>query len=155
MMDIHDRPLTSEPIEPYAVVRTLLAAVRMHRKRADRFVRETGLHPTQHRVLMYLLRRNVPCPQRELSDHFELTPAAVVQILDKLENEGYVMRETSTADSRRKEVSLTPFGKATAEKSAASFRELDRSVLRGISDEELRVFTYVLERIQENAQNSP
>ncbi|MBO5270320.1 MAG: MarR family transcriptional regulator [Clostridia bacterium] len=136
--------------ETCMLIGTLLATMRMHRKQADRFVRITGLHPTQHRVLMYLSRKSEPCKQRELSEHFELTPAAVVQILDKLEAEGYVQRQTSETDNRCKHVLLTEKGIETAKQSSASFRKLDARLIGNISEAELEVFYSVLLQMQEN-----
>ena len=140
--------------DPYTVVGALLATMRMHRKHADRFVRLTGLHPTQHRVLMYLSRTGEACRQKELSERFELTPAAVVQILDKLEGEGYVTRESTDHDGRCKRVTLTEKGRETAKRSAASFSELDAKLLGGLPPEELDVFYRVLLRMQENLQEN-
>lgn len=142
-------------MEPRAVIGALLATMRLHRKHAERFVRETGLHPTQHRVLMYLARSGEPCRQREISDHFELTPAAVAQILDKLEGEGYVTREASDEDSRCKRVALTKRGVATAEESNVAFRGVDAMVFRGVSEKDMDTFYRVLLQMQENLQSEP
>lgn len=142
-------------IEPRAAIGALLATMRLHRKHTERFVRETGLHPTQHRVLMYLARAHEPCRQREISDHFELTPAAVAQILDKLEGEGYVTREASDEDSRCKCVALTEKGTGTAERSDVAFRALDAMVFRGVSVRDMKTFYQVLMQMQENLQSEP
>ncbi len=142
-------------IEPHTVIGTLLATMRLHRKRTERFVRESGLHPTQHRMLMYLARRREPCLQKELAEHFELTPAAVAQILDKLEGEGYVTREHSDEDCRCKRIALTEQGWDTAEKSWIAFREIDARVFRGIDSGEIETFCRVLLRMQENLQAEP
>lgn len=136
--------------DPYTVVGTLLSTMRMHRKHAERFVRMTGLHSTQHRVLMYLSRKGGACGQRELSERFELTPAAVVQILDKLEGEGYVTRQTAEQDGRKKEILLTERGREVAGESAESFQKLDAKLLAEIPAEDLEVFCRVLCRMQEN-----
>lgn len=142
-------------IEPHTAIGTLLATMRLHRKRTERFVRESGLHPTQHRMLMYLARRGEPCRQKELADHFELTPAAVAQILDKLEGEEYVMREHSDEDCRCKRIVLTKKGWDTAEKSTVAFRDIDARVCRGIDDADMETFCRVLVQMQENLQSEP
>ena len=142
-------------IEPRAVIGALLATMRLHRKHAERFVRETGLHPTQHRVLMYLARRGESCRQKEISDHFELTPAAVAQILDKLEVEGYVTREASDEDNRCKCVALTTRGVTTAEESDVAFCGVDAMVFRGVSAKDMDTFYRVLLQMQENLQGEP
>ena len=141
-------------LEPCTVIGAMLATARMHRKQAERVVRSTGLHPTQHRVLMYLSYQKEPCKQKELADHFELTPAAVVQMLDKLESDGYVTREASECDARCKYVSLTEMGCETAMRSREAFHTIDASVLEGLGPEELRAFYQVLLRMQEKLKES-
>ena len=145
----------SGAVEPHAVIGTLLATMRLHRKRTERFVRESGLHPTQHRLLMYLARREEPCLQKELAEQFELTPAAVAQILDKLEGEGYVTRAHTDEDCRCKRITLTQRGWDTAEKSRVAFREIDARVCRGVDEQEMETFCRVLLRMQENLQGEP
>lgn len=136
--------------EPYEVIGQLVATARMHRKEAEHYVRSTGLHPTQHRMLMYLSRREGSLKQKELAEHFELTPAAVAQTLDKLEEEGFVARIASPEDARCKHVALTEKGAETARSSREAFLSFDKRLLRGISDEDLAVFCDVLRRMQEN-----
>lgn len=145
--------IKGSPIEPHTVIGTLLVTMRLHRKRTERFVRESGLHPTQHRLLMYLARREEPCRQKELAEHFELTPAAVAQILDKLEGEGYVTREHTDEDCRCKRITLTKKGWDTAEKSRIAFREIDARVCRGVDYRDMETFCRVLVQMQENLQS--
>ena len=137
-------------LEPCTVIGALLATTRMHRKQAERVVRSTGLHPTQHRVMMYLSRKETPCRQREISEKFELTPSAVVQILDKLELEGYVARESSERDGRCKNIFLTEKGRETAARSVEAFREIDARVLGGLDPAALEAFYQTLLRMQDN-----
>ena len=142
-------------VDPHTVIATLLATMRLHRKRTERFVRESGLHPTQHRTLMYLALRKDPCRQKEIAEKFELTPAAVAQILDKLEGEGYVKREHSDEDSRCKRVFLTEKGWDTAKKSEIEFREIDAMVCQGVRDTDMETFCRVLVQMQGNLQSEP
>ena len=138
---------------PYTVVSALLATMRLHRKHASRFVQATGLHPTQHRVLMYLSRRATPCKQHELSEHFELTPAAVAQTVDKLEAIGYVMRVMSEEDNRCKQVVLTERGREIAKESTMEFEKLDAKLLSGVPRGELDAFYRVLMQMQKNLES--
>lgn len=140
--------------EPCAVVGALIATMRLHQKQTERFVRLTGLHPTQHRMLMFLSRNAEPVRQRVLSEHFELTPAAVVQALDKLENDGYVLRETSNVDGRCKYIMLTEKGRRTAEESREAFREVDARLFANLSIERIDAFYQTLLQMQENLQET-
>ena len=141
---------TKKNADPYELIGALIATARLHRKHAEHVVSITSLHPTQHRVLMYLSRRGTPCLQREISEKFELTPAAVAQIVEKLEKCGYVARVTPESDGRCKHVSLTAAGESVVAESLKAFREIDARSLSGISAEELTVFRSILCRLQEN-----
>ena len=141
---------TENGYAPYEVIGLLLTTARMHRKEAERFVSATGLHPTQHRVLMYLSRKGGSLKQKELAERFELTPAAVAQILDKLEEAGFVKRVSSDADARCKRVVLTEKGLGTAKRSGEAFAGLDARLLAGIGDGDIDVFCRVLLQMQEN-----
>ena len=71
------------PHEPFEVIGMLLSTARMHRKEADRHVSLTGLHPTRHRVLMYLSRKGGSLKQKEIAVALSLSDRAVRQRLQK------------------------------------------------------------------------
>lgn len=150
MMQQQNLTPTASELTPFTVVGAMLATAHLHRKHAKRFVQSTGIHPTAHRVLMYLSRLASPCKQRELSEHFELTPAAVVQIIDKLEADGYVTRVLSEHDNRCKEIVLTRHGKETASVSEQAFFEIDTRLLGNLSADEIETFYRVLLQMQKN-----
>ena len=63
-------------------------------------LKELGFGSGQPKLVDYLDRRG-PCRQRELSDYFEVDPAAVSRMLSSLEKRGYVVRRVDGARRRR------------------------------------------------------
>ena len=56
------------------------------------FVKSTGLSMPQFSVLMQLHHKGA-CGMSEISERFEVTPAAASQLGDKLVQNGYIQRE--------------------------------------------------------------
>ncbi len=85
-----------------ALVRTYAAAL-------STFEHKTGVHLARWRVLD-VLRRQGEMPQRALTWHTLIDPAAVSRILHTFEETGDVTRQTDPADQRQSLVALTAQG---------------------------------------------
>jgi len=85
------------------------------------------LHQFQYRPSVDLLRRVLG-----------LTSSGTVRLLDRLAAEGYISRGPGP-DGRTISISLTPAGRAAAERVATARAEILEHVLRVLTDEERRV----------------
>ena len=74
------------------------------------FAKSTGLSMPQFSVLMQLYHKGA-CGMSEISDRFEVTPAAASQLVDKLVQGGYIAREEDPNDRRAKLLNLTGSGR--------------------------------------------
>lgn len=127
------------------------------RKRSvERRVKKTGVYSSQHRLLMHLnwmeLDCEPACSQVELAKKLEISPAAVAVSIKKLEKGGYIHRESSEADSRALQVTVTPKGKMVVAQSISIFQKMDRDIFEGFSDEELMQMSDFLERMYRNLE---
>ncbi|MCQ3936691.1 MAG: hypothetical protein DPW18_06550 [Chloroflexi bacterium] len=75
------------------------------------FVKSTGLSMPQFSILMQLHYKGA-CGMSEVSERFEITPAAASQLVDKLVQSGLVQREEDPNDRRAKLLNLTEKGRA-------------------------------------------
>ena len=84
----------------------------MHRSKRgwSLFVKSTGLSMPQFSVLMQLHHKGA-CGMSEISERFEVTPAAASQLVDKLVQGGYIVREEDPNDRRAKLLNLTDTGR--------------------------------------------
>ena len=84
----------------------------MHRSMRgwSRFVKSTGLSMPQFSVMMQLYHKGA-CGMSEISERFEVTPAAASQLVDKLVQSGYIVREEDPNDRRAKLLNLTDAGR--------------------------------------------
>jgi MarR family transcriptional regulator, organic hydroperoxide resistance regulator len=74
------------------------------------FAKSTGLSMPQFSILMQLHHKGA-CGLSEISERFEVSPAAASQLVDKLVQSGYIQREEDPSDRRAKLLNLTEKGR--------------------------------------------
>jgi len=74
------------------------------------FAKSTGLSMPQFSVMMQLHHKGA-CGMSEISERFEVTPAAASQLVDKLVQGGFIIREEDPHDRRAKLLNLTDKGR--------------------------------------------
>jgi DNA-binding MarR family transcriptional regulator len=84
----------------------------MHRSMRGwgRFAKSTGLSMPQFGLLMQMHHKGA-CGMSEVSERFDITPAAASQLVDKLVQNGFVQRVEDPNDRRAKLLSLTDKGR--------------------------------------------
>lgn len=127
----------------------------MHRRAIERWATDAGIHRSQHRMLMHLAKCDKIPSQKELAEHFDISPAAVAVTLKKLENDGYIERGkcSERSDSRFNEIRITEKGRQATLQSRKYFQHVDNEALKNFTDEELDTFITLLERMQENLKS--
>ena len=75
-----------------------------------RFARSTGLSMPQFSLMTQMYHRGA-CGMSGISEQFEITPAAASQMVDKLVQSGYIVREEDPTDRRAKTLNLTAKGR--------------------------------------------
>jgi len=78
------------------------------------FAKSTGLSMPQFSILMQLHYRGA-CGMSEISERFEVSPAAASQLVDKLVQSGLIQREEDPHDRRAKTLNLTGKGRTLIE----------------------------------------
>lgn len=89
--------------------------------------------------------------QKDIEQKFSIGRSTVTTIIQLMEKKGYVERESVTYDARLKKVSLTVKGKETHDKMECLARLLDQQFIDDISEEEMKVFLAVMNKIIKNA----
>lgn len=74
------------------------------------FAKSTGLSMPQFSILMQLHHKGA-CGMSEVSERFEITPAAASQLVDKLVQSGLIVREEDPNDRRARLLNLTDKGR--------------------------------------------
>lgn len=88
--------------------------------------------------------------QRDIEREFSLTRSAVTSIVKNMEQKGYIRRIEVKHDARLKKLVITPSGKETHNKIVQNFKEMDKTIINHISDEDYKVFIKVCHQIKDN-----
>ena len=104
-------------------------------------------------TLMYLNRCRDKISQKDIAEHFEISPAAVAVSLKKLEAGGYIVRKTSDNDSRYNEIEITKKGKEIVDFSHSIFEDIDNKTFKGMSEEEKQTLVLLLDKVTNNLKS--
>ncbi|MGW8225083.1 MAG: MarR family winged helix-turn-helix transcriptional regulator [Anaerolineales bacterium] len=83
------------------------------------YARETGLSMSQISVLFHL-RRMQSCGVTDLGDHLGVSSAAASQMLERLVQQGLILRSEDPQDRRVKQIVLTDKGRQVIEAGVAA-----------------------------------
>lgn len=115
-------------------------------------VKDTGLHRSQHRLLM-ILGKHPDCSQTMLARKLEISPAAVAVALKKLEKSGHIERQCVESDNRMNHVVVTQKGMEAIRLSCVYFQEVENALLDGFSKEDLETLEGFLKKMIQNGEN--
>jgi MarR family transcriptional regulator for hemolysin len=125
-------------------------AARQWRRAVDRRLQPFGLTEATWLPLIYLARAPAPTRQKDLAAALTLDGSSVVRLLDALEASQLIERREEDTDRRAKIIALTARGLSIIERVEAVSREVRNTTLIGLSDDDLRVATRVLESVCQN-----
>ena len=115
------------------------------------------LKPSPFMVMMHLRRvsRTKPEGQRvsDIADTVGMTAAAITQILNGLEKDGYIRRETDPGDRRVVLVHLTEAGETLMEPAFRNFSEMFEGLVNHLGEENARVLADLLNRVEDYFQD--
>ena len=106
--------------------------------------------PHSSRRLMRILARHDGCTQTELVELTHHSKPTVSLALKKLEEMALVIRKSDKNDGRVSRIYLTEKGKALDKQNFSNLQNIDRFVMRGLSDEEISSVTEILLKMRKN-----
>lgn len=119
----------------------------------DARVKERGLTLPRARALL-ILGRGVQLNQRELADELDIETPTLVRLLDGMEKQGFIARQSVEGDRRAKQIVMTPHGRTVAEEVLDLARSLRADVLASISASEMSTTVKVLAAMHDNIARS-
>ena len=125
----------------------MMRAMRMHRRVIEGRIRELGIHPSQHFLLMQLSREgNIPS-QAKIAEMMDVSPASVARTLKNLDEGGYISRADGETDSRRNEIAITQKGEAVVNESRRVFMGVDDAIYADFTGDEIIQLEYLLNKM--------
>lgn len=106
----------------------------------------------QGRVLHYLLGQDSECEifQKDIEFEFKIKRSTASELLQTLEDKEYIKRIPTSYDGRLKRIYLLPKARLLAPKVARQIDEIEDVIIQNISNNDLKVFTNVLDMMIEN-----
>lgn len=90
--------------------------------------------------------------QKVLRAYLQIKSATISTILTRLKQNGFVQMTIDPSDSRINLISLTPKAMALIPRLSACLDAVDQKTAAGLSEEEMTVFTALLQRMQSNLE---
>lgn len=116
--------------------------------------KEKNLHPGGHsqKLIIGYLNENKDkvVYQRDLEKILDVRRSTLSGILRTMEKNDLIVRIDSENDARLKEVKLTNKSYEILKRKKEMFEKLETDIVKNISDEELKIFLNVLQRMKEN-----
>jgi len=137
-------------LEPTMLVYEISKMFRDEMRRANE---EAGI-PSGYRNLLFHLAHEDGRTQLELSQLTHLKPPTVSITLQKMEQSGYVKRKTDENDMRITRVYLTEKGSAVNELNHKKVEELDKIIMKNITEEEKQTLLALLTKMRNNFTNT-
>lgn len=88
---------------------------------------------------------------RDIAKTFEIGKSSVTNILQLMEEKGYLTLEPDERDGRLKKICLTEKGKETQRQTMALIDKMHEDLEEGITEEEKQTFFLVAEKMKKNA----
>ena len=119
----------------------------------DARVKERGLTLPRARALL-ILGRGVNLNQRELADELDIETPTLVRLLDGMEKQGFIERQSVEGDRRAKQIAMTPRGAKVAGEVLELARSLRADVLKSISAQDMSTTVKVFAAMSDNIAQS-
>jgi DNA-binding MarR family transcriptional regulator len=92
--------------------------------------------------------------QKDLEDHFTITRSTASKVLSLMERKQLIQRQAVTQDARLKKIVLTEKAKELAGLMCKDAERMERTLLRGFTEEEVKtLYTYLI-RMKENISDA-
>lgn len=90
---------------------------------------------------LHIIYESKECIQNDLAEKLFLPKQTICSILDNFEKKGYIKRQINPEDKRNRLISLTKKGTIFAKPIIEDLENLDRSVLKCLSDEDIKKYS--------------
>ena len=117
---------------------------RVSRRLSEDYQRSHGLSVADWRVLVHLQRCGT-ASVRDIQEYTNLEKSRVSRAVSRLESAGLLAKSTDGTDARLVEISLTSSGKHILDEVLPAATQVERTLLKGVSPEDVRVFYDVIE----------
>lgn len=122
------------------------------RRRSVALQEKLGMSGAQGNILNYILvdGRKRPVYQKDIEKEFGLRPSTATEALKNLEVKGLICRISEKQDGRLKRIELTSKAEEIRHLITSEIAESENLLLKGITEEERRIFIEIGKKMLEN-----
>lgn len=120
------------------------------RRKIDAFSTRGQMSGAQGKVLHFLLAQSGDVFQKDVEEEFSLRPSSATELLKRMEQDGFIRRESMAGDARRKRIVVCEKGLAYKEAVMADILGLEAELTRGVDPGDLETFFRVIEQMLKN-----
>ena len=128
----------------------------MKRRNASEAVGDDGLTTMQKHVLKHILLETMhrEVYQKDIEEEFQIRKSTATGILQLMEKNGFISRESSKKDARLKRIVPTPKAEALRPEILEHIRETEKRLIQGIDQEDVKICRKVLVQIGADRGNA-
>ncbi|WP_107994784.1 MarR family winged helix-turn-helix transcriptional regulator [Trichococcus paludicola] len=114
-----------------------------------------GLTGMQFAIVSYIAKESAERDvfQKDLEQKFDIRKSTVTGILNTMERDGLLLRETVPYDARLRKMILTDKALQAKKNSEQVIDTVERQLSKGLTEEEIATFLSILEKISKNAES--
>lgn len=133
-------------------IRTLSNLVKRYfeQQKPEEFDNSTGVHGWAIRY--FYENRNKDIFQRDFEARFSIRRSTATNMLQLMEKNGIIRRESVSYDARLKKIVLTDKAVEIHKKATKNIEKIETTLKKGITEEELVSFYSVMEKIKANLE---
>lgn len=113
-----------------------------------------GLTGMQFAIVSYIAKESAERDvfQKDLEQKFDIRKSTVTGILNTMERDGLLLRETVPYDARLRKMILTDKALQAKKNSEQVIDTVENQLSKGLTEEEIATFLTILEKISKNAE---
>ena len=114
-----------------------------------------GLTGMQFAIVSYIAKESATRDvfQKDLEQKFDIRKSTVTGILNTMERDGLLLRETVPYDARLRKMILTDKALQAKQNTEQVIDSVESQLSKGLTEEEITTFLNILEKISKNAES--
>lgn len=120
------------------------------RRKLDALSSRKEFSGSQGRTLHFLLAQTEDVFQKDIEEEYGIRPSTATELLKQMEQNGLIVREPAPYDNRLKRIVLTEKALQYRQQVVSDLTALEESLIKGISDDEMKVFFKVIQKMLDN-----
>ena len=114
-----------------------------------------GLTGMQFAIVSYIAKESAERDvfQKDLEQKFDIRKSTVTGILNTMERDGLLLRETVPYDARLRKMILTDKALQAKQNTEQVIDSVESQLSKGLTEEEITTFLSILEKISKNAES--